>query len=128
MANEKHEKGDGKQTVENPNLEKGKDLGGDEAQAKMDEETSQGFRGMNVDPTPDEHYTVAGVTANKPTPETDLAAARKASVETGTGRFRGEHAEPAKPMGTVKLRNADGHEIEVSEKLRHNYPGYKEVK
>lgn len=42
-----------------------------EVQAKVDEETEQGFRGIEVDPTPNENYTVAGVTAGKPTPETD---------------------------------------------------------
>lgn len=58
------------------------DLGASEVQAKMDEETSKGFHGVKVDPTPNEHYTVAGVTAGKPTPETDddlAAEARRAS-------------------------------------------------
>ena len=119
-----------KQHVENPNLEKGKDLGGEEVQAKMDEEVEQGFRGANVDPTPDANYTVAGVTANKPTPETDEKMAQKAvaTLDTGVGRFRGANVEPSKPAKMVKLKSADGREIEVSEKLRHNYPDYKEVK
>lgn len=35
-------------------------------------ETRQGFRGgEEVDTTPNENYTVAGVTSGKPTPETD---------------------------------------------------------
>lgn len=42
----------------------------------VDKETEQGFRGVDVDPTPNEHYTVAGVTAGKPTPETDPEAAK----------------------------------------------------
>jgi hypothetical protein len=42
-----------------------------EVQAKVDKETEQGFRGIEVDPTPNENYTVAGVLAGKPTPETD---------------------------------------------------------
>lgn len=41
-------------------------------------ETEQGFRGVRVDPTPLEHYTVAGVLAGKPTPETDADAAKTA--------------------------------------------------
>ena len=41
-------------------------------------ETEQGFRGVEVDPTPNEHYTVAGVTSDKPTPETDEKQAEKA--------------------------------------------------
>lgn len=40
-----------------------------EVQKKVDDETAQGFRGVKADPTPNEHYTVAGVIANKPTPE-----------------------------------------------------------
>lgn len=30
----------------------------------------KGYLGPNTDSTPDEHYTIAGVTSNKPTPET----------------------------------------------------------
>jgi hypothetical protein len=41
-----------------------------EVQKRVDKETEQGFRGIEVDPTPNENYTVAGVTAGKPTPET----------------------------------------------------------
>lgn len=51
----------------------------------IDKETAQGFRGVEVDPTPNEHYTLAGVTSGKPTPETDddaAEAARKAQTET----------------------------------------------
>lgn len=58
------------------------DLGASEVQAKADEETEAGLRGVEVDPTPNENYTVDGVTAGKPTPETDdklRAKARKAS-------------------------------------------------
>lgn len=40
-------------------------------QRQVDQETEQGFRGVEVDPTPNENYTVQGVTAGKPTPETD---------------------------------------------------------
>lgn len=42
-----------------------------EVQRRVDQENEQGFRGIEVDPTPNENYTVAGVTAGKPTPETD---------------------------------------------------------
>ncbi len=47
-----------------------------EAQVNVEEE--QGFRGEKVDPTPNEAYTVAGVTSGQPTPETDKDAARDA--------------------------------------------------
>jgi hypothetical protein len=48
-------------------------------------ETDQGFRGVEVDPTPNENYTVTGVTSGAPTPETDDDAAedaRKAQADT----------------------------------------------
>jgi hypothetical protein len=38
----------------------------------------QGFLGKVPDPTPNEHYTVGGVLAGKPTPETDEEAHRAA--------------------------------------------------
>ncbi len=54
----------------------------DEVAAAAAVELEQGFRGLEVDPTPNENYTLAGVTAGKPTPETDVEAreaARKAA-------------------------------------------------
>lgn len=42
-----------------------------EVQAKADQEAELGYRGIEADPTPNENYTVAGVTAGAPTPETD---------------------------------------------------------
>lgn len=51
----------------------------EEVAKKVDRETEQGFRGVEVDATPNEHYTVAGVTAGQPTPETDPAQAAKAT-------------------------------------------------
>jgi hypothetical protein len=52
--------------------------GGDEVQHVVDQETKQGYRGTDVDPTPNEHYTVKGVTSGKPTPETDDKQAAEA--------------------------------------------------
>lgn len=60
-----------------------KSAGQDQVQEKVDKETEQGFRGEKVDPTPDSHYSVAGVTAGKPTPETDEKAAAKADEAAG---------------------------------------------
>jgi hypothetical protein len=54
------------------------DSGEAEVQAKVDKENEQGYVGVRVDPTPLENYTLAGVTAGKPTPETDADAAEKA--------------------------------------------------
>lgn len=34
-------------------------------------EEGAGYRGVQADKTPNEHYTIAGVIAGKPTPETD---------------------------------------------------------
>lgn len=47
-------------------------------QAAVDVETEQGFRGLAVDPTPNENYTLAGQVEGAPTPETDEGAAEKA--------------------------------------------------
>jgi hypothetical protein len=48
-------------------------------QEMVDKETEQGFRGVEVDPTPNENYTLAGVTSGAPTPETDKGAAKQAA-------------------------------------------------
>lgn len=55
--------------------EKVGDLGVSQVQEKVDAENAQGFRGVEVDPTPNENYTLGGVTKGLPTPETDKAAA-----------------------------------------------------
>jgi hypothetical protein len=49
------------------------------AQKQTDLEAEAGLRGVEVDSTPNEHYTVAGVLAGKPVPEAseDPAAARR---------------------------------------------------
>ncbi|MFA0844350.1 hypothetical protein [Streptomyces rochei] len=46
-------------------------------QKATDEAEEQGYFGTAVDPTPNEHYTLAGVTSGKPTPETDGDYARE---------------------------------------------------
>lgn len=64
---------------------KSKPAGDHAVQAQVDKEEEQGFRGVEVDPTPNENYTVSGVTSSKPVPETDEAAAedaRKAQADT----------------------------------------------
>ena len=45
------------------------DGGAAEVQNIADEEAEQGFRGVEVDKTPNEAYTVEGVLAGKETPE-----------------------------------------------------------
>jgi hypothetical protein len=49
----------------------------------LDAEQARGYRGLKADPTPNEHYTVAGVTSGKPTPETDADAA----AQVGSSKF-----------------------------------------
>lgn len=61
----------------------GGDLGSAEVQKKSDVETAQGFAGVETDPTPNENYTVAGVTSGAPTPETDHDAAAEAREAAG---------------------------------------------
>jgi hypothetical protein len=60
-----------------------------EVQQRVDKELDQGFRGIETDPTPNENYTVEGVTSGKPTPETDEAAADKVR-EHARGVERGD--------------------------------------
>lgn len=48
-----------------------------EVQKAVDEAEDKGYLGVEVDPTPDEHYSVSGVLAGKPTPETDPDHARE---------------------------------------------------
>ena len=62
------------------------DLGAEQVQKAKDAEDAQGFTGAKTDPTPDEHYTVAGVTKGLPTPETDPEHRAKVRAETEAGR------------------------------------------
>jgi hypothetical protein len=48
-----------------------------EVQKVVDAVEEKGYLGVEVDPTPDSHYTVAGVLEGKPTPETDPDHARE---------------------------------------------------
>lgn len=50
---------------------KDEDLGASEVQEKVDQAEDKGHLGVAPDPTPNENYTVAGVTNHKPTPETE---------------------------------------------------------
>lgn len=54
-----------------------KDAAQQEVQQFVDEAEDKGYIGVPVDPTPKENYTVAGVLAGKPTPETDSGHARE---------------------------------------------------
>ncbi|MFE6785193.1 hypothetical protein ACFVFF_23340 [Streptomyces sp. NPDC057680] len=54
-----------------------------EVQRATDRAQAQGFYGVETDPTPNEHYTVSGVTEGLPTPETDKGAAAEARRAAG---------------------------------------------
>lgn len=60
------------------------------AEEEIGKETEQGFRGIEVDPTPNEHYTVGGVVEGKPTPETDAESAAKAKAYADEQRRPGD--------------------------------------
>lgn len=60
-----------------------KDKTNDEVQEAADKATEKGYIGIVPDPTPNENYTVAGVTAGKPTPETDDKLAAEARAAAG---------------------------------------------
>lgn len=61
----------------------------------------KGFLGAKVDPTPDHAYTVEGVTAAEPTPETDEEAYE------ATRERRKEIRDLMTPEGTSRGREAD---------------------
>ena len=63
---------------------------------RLEQEQKQGFRGTEVDPTPNENYTVAGVTSGAPTPETDVDSANTARQATGLGMGKLEAADKEK--------------------------------
>lgn len=65
------------------------------------EASEKGFMGVKIDPTPDDHYTVEGVTAGKPTPETDHEAYEAAR------QARRDAREFMTPEGTSRGREAD---------------------
>lgn len=55
----------------------------------LSESLERGYWGAVSDPTPNENYTVQGVTSGAPTPETDPELAR----QVGSARFRGSAVE-----------------------------------
>ncbi len=66
-----------------PDAAAGGDLGVAEVKERVDRENEQGFVGVKVDPTPNENYTLQGVTSGAPTPETDEDAAAEARKASG---------------------------------------------
>jgi hypothetical protein len=68
------------ETTEPARQDSGKDAGQSEVQAIVDKENEQGFAGIEVDPTPNENYTLQGVASGAPTPETDADTRAKAQA------------------------------------------------
>jgi hypothetical protein len=58
--------------------QKAADQAVEQVQQTVDEENEKGYRGVTVDPTPRQNYTVSGVTSGAPTPETDEQLAEEA--------------------------------------------------
>lgn len=55
-----------------------------DVQQQVDQDEARGLRGVEVDPTPNDAYSVKGVTSGAPTPETDdqaYEAAQKAQAD-----------------------------------------------
>lgn len=63
-----------------------RDGGASELQETFDRAQEQGFFGTEVDPTPNENYTLQGVTGGKPTPETDAKLAGEVREQTKMGK------------------------------------------
>lgn len=73
---------DEKKEVKQP--ERAAAVANERVQDAVDAENEVGYRGDKADPTPNENYTIAGVTKGLPTPETDPDAAAAA----GSTKFR----------------------------------------
>lgn len=81
MAGKKADKGS-----DNGGENSSDDLGASQVQEMVNQEQSQGFRGTEVDTTPNENYTLSGVVSGKPVPETSanpVAARAEATAEIG---------------------------------------------
>ncbi|MFI9244150.1 hypothetical protein ACIGXF_16530 [Streptomyces sp. NPDC053086] len=72
MAESKSTSRQSKSTQETPD-----DGVAQEIQNATNEAERQGYFGIAVDPTPNENYTLKGVTSGAPTPETDPEYARE---------------------------------------------------
>lgn len=57
---------------------RGADVGQGHVADVVNEANAQGYYGVTPDATPNEHYTVSGVTSGKPTPETESQGERRA--------------------------------------------------
>lgn len=88
--------------------------GEDEVAAKLAAEQEAGGRGDFTDPTPNENYTVAGVTSGAPTPETDEALAAEAREATRVGGTKFEHGETLADADADATADADAGEAKLT--------------
>lgn len=89
------------------------DLGADQVQQRVDAENAQGFAGVEVDPTPNENYTMQGVIEGAPTPETDPETAKVARDAAGLDPL----AEKAANLGEqVNVTDKEGNKHAMSRK------------
>jgi hypothetical protein len=72
------------------------------ATTQIEKENAQGFRGTEVDSTPNENYTVQGVISGAPTPETDAELAKQTRIESGLGLSALEASAREKEAGGKK--------------------------
>jgi hypothetical protein len=73
----------------------------------LEEADKVGFLGTKVDPTPNTSYTISGVTAHKPTPETDEKAAEKAKARTAELEKVGDPGRTTRPASNPDTARAD---------------------
>lgn len=73
---------------------KSEDVGQAEVSDAFEQAQERGFFGNEVDPTPNENYSLDGVTSGAPTPETDAKAAAEAAV-VSPGPFPSESGKGA---------------------------------
>jgi hypothetical protein len=64
------------------------DAGQAEVQATVGAAEEKGYIGVAADPTPDSHYTVDGVIAGKPTPETHPETAPARAIQPDSSAKR----------------------------------------
>lgn len=87
--------------------------GNEQVAAKMRLGTEKGYFGATTDPTPNENYTVEGVTSGAPTPETDPAALRR--VLDHSSRDRVAASFPTAETGEREATAADRRDDEPGE-------------
>lgn len=69
---------------------------------------AQGYLGFEVDPTPNENYTLEGVGQGLPTPETDAGAAAAAKARREALRIRWSGLEDGGDVAPAKTTRSSG--------------------